>query len=260
MKHLKTTGLLLFFLILSKSLYAQGPPITGDKPIMLGPKNFMIKTLTEVRKMDKGIAVNAPIIMHYLPTSNSLIGIHIPFVFYDFGDQEQRSGKTMGDILLTGKYQFYRKDGIGKTLRAVVKTVQNLGSGKDLDLESISTGNYQSYFGVVLGYESLKYGISNELGYNITADNNQNELKYKLGFGLPLLKPTYPVNQLNLYFEYQSSWYTETKDYALYSTQGIQYAIGKLTFEVAIQFPLVQNVRESNQRNHSWFFGTRYIL
>ena len=74
-KYILFTFLFLgsFFLV-----KAQGPPITGDKPIMLGGNSFTTKTLTEIRFTERGRFTYIPLMLHYLPTSNSFIGVHIP--------------------------------------------------------------------------------------------------------------------------------------------------------------------------------------
>lgn len=240
---------------------AQGPPITADKPIMLGSKTKLVKTLTEIRKTDDGTFSSIPFMFHFLPTANSLVGIHVPFVIYEFENATDHSnGSVLGDISILGKYQFYRKDQMGKTFRLVAKTLQTLPTGKALNIDGMSTGKYQSYQGLVAGYESIKYGISNELGYNVFPNGDRDELRYKLGFGLPLLKPNYPVNQVNLYFEYQSSWFTEINEYALLYAQGIQYAKDRFTFEASVQFPLIQQVTTLSNRSVSVYLGTRVIL
>jgi len=249
---------LLLTILCSFDSFAQGPPITGDKPIMLGSNSWVIKSLTEIRKTKEGTFMKAPLMVHYLPTSNSLVGVHIPFVTYNFNEGTQ--GRSLGDIDVLLKYQFYRKDNTGKTFRMVAKTVQTLPTGKALQLDGISTGDYHGYFGVVAGYESIKYGISNELGYNISPSNDLDEMRYKLGFGLPLLKPTYPVKQVNLYFEYQSSWFTAQNEYILLYAQGIQYAKGRLTVETSVQLPLIQTLSDEVQREFSVYLGTRYVF
>ena len=246
-------------LITSLLLQAQGPPITSDKPIMLGGGSVVVKTLSEVRNTDYGTFTRIPLMVNYLPTSNSLVAVHLPMVFRNVsGDVAQTSG--LGDIELLAKYQFYRKDGTGKTFRIVAKTIQTLPTGRDWDLIDISTGDYASYTGIVAGYESLKYGISNELGYRYVPATQDDELRYRLGFGLPLRKPTYPVNQINLYFEYNTNWLVEANDFLLFYAQGIQYAKGRLTIETAIQTPLIQTVAEERKRNYSIFLGTRYVF
>lgn len=249
---------ILLLVFMSSIGAAQGPPITSDKPIMLGEGTWVIKSLTEIRKTETGTFLKAPLMVHYLPTSNSLVGVHLPLITYNF--ENGGSGQALGDVELLGKYQFYRKDGIGKTFRIVAKTLQTLPTGKFLEIDGISKGNYQSYLGLVAGYESIKYGISNELGFNLSPANDLDELRYKLGFGLPLLPSVYPVKQINLYFEYQSSWYPVLEEYLLLYAQGIQYAKGRVTMEVAVQFPLVQDISELERRRFSVFLGTRYVF
>lgn len=243
---------------LGSQTFAQGPPITADSPIMIGGGRILLRNLTEIRSTDFGTFVWAPLMFHYLPTSNSVVAVHLPMVHYDFEDG--RSGTTLGDIQLKGKYQFYRKDGMGKTFRMVVTTLQNLPTGKELGIEGMSTGHYESYFSMVMGYETLKYGISTEVGYNISPDGNNDKAAINIGFGLPLLEPTYPVNQLNLYFEYENEFYTETGGYRLLFAQGVQYAVDALTLDAAVQVPLVQDLMSGRERNYSLFFGARYVF
>ncbi|GAL00746.1 hypothetical protein JCM19314_1783 [Nonlabens ulvanivorans] len=80
--------------------YAQGPPITADKPIMLGGNSFTMKTLTEIRNTERGTAVYVPVMLHYLPTANSLIALHVPYVNYDLSDT---SGSGLADMKIMGE-------------------------------------------------------------------------------------------------------------------------------------------------------------
>lgn len=239
------------------SLQAQGPPIIGDKPIMLGAKRVVLKTLSEFRQLNNGWALKTPAMVHYLPTSNTLLGLYVPLVISSRAADNQA---VLGDISLVTKYQFYRKDGMGKTFRVVLKGVQNIPTGARLGLEEMSTGIFQSFWSVVAGYESIKYGISSEFGYNFSAVPEMNEARMKLGFGLPLLKPTYPVKQVNLFFEYQGSYWTNAQEYLLLYAQGIQYAKGRVTMEAAFQWPLVQQVNAERARLYSIFIGMRYVI
>lgn len=248
----------IFAFLIGAKIWAQGPPITSDKPIMLGGGSFTVKTLTEIRNTERGTSVYIPAMLHYLPTANFLVAVHIPFVTYDFEDDLSES--TLADIELLGKYQFYRKDATGKTFRVVAKTIQNLPTGDEVDLIGQSTGVYEGYYGVVSGYETLKYGISTEIGYNWVPDATLDELRAKLGFGLPLLKPQYPNKQINLFFEYASIWLYERDWYQLLYAQGIQYAGKNITFDLALQLPLVQEIAANRELNYSVFLGARYTF
>ncbi|WOI21649.1 hypothetical protein [Nonlabens ulvanivorans] len=254
MKHIIMVALVVFAFA---KAYAQGPPITADKPIMLGGNSFTMKTLTEIRNTERGTAVYVPVMLHYLPTANSLIALHVPYVNYDLSDT---SGSGLADMKIMGKYQFYRNDGTGRTFRMVAKTLQTLPTGQEIDVMDISTGKYSGYYGIVSGLETLKYGISTEIGYNWMPDGSLDEFRTKLGFGLPLLKPQYPNKQLNLYFEYNSVWLHERDWYQLLYAQGIQYARKNITFDLAVQLPLIQDIADDRALNYSVFVGTRYTF
>jgi hypothetical protein len=102
--------------------------------------------------------------------------------------------------------------------------------------------------------------VSNEIGYKWVPDGTLDSFEYKLGFGVPLFKPTYPVNQINLYFEYASEWKHERSEYMLKYSQGIQYAKGRWTWEAALQLPLIQDASDADKFNYAVFLGTRFIL
>lgn len=250
-------GLLIAMLFSIVSL-AQGPPIILDKIILLGSNSFTARTLTEYRNTEQGDFVYLPFSLSYLPTSNTSVTIDVPFITYNFESAE--SGSGLADIRITGRYQFYQKNYTGKTFRVLAKTEQTLPTGEELDLIGLSTGLYQGYYGLLAGYESLKFGITTELGYNWIPDGTLDNLKYKLGFGLPLLKPQFPNKQINLFFEYTSLWVFEREWYQLLYAQGIQYAGKKITIDASVQIPLVNDVDANRQLNYSIFFGGRYTF
>ena len=240
---------------------AQGPPITADKPIMLGGNTVILKTLTEIRNTAGGTFTKAPFMAHWLPSSNSLLAIHVPLTHYSFNDDNANNGSYLGDIALLAKYQFYRKDGKAKTYRMVFKSYQQLPTGQNFGPFEIANGTYQHYLAWVSGYETIKYGISTELGYNIAPGSNIDEWRLKAGVGLPLLKPTYPVNQINLYFEYTGAHRPGMEQTELLYAQGIQFAKGRLTMEIAVQLPLYQSESIQQYRlNSDILIGTRYIF
>ncbi len=240
-------------------IWAQGPPIIADKAIMLGSKRAVLRNLTEFRNTAQGQFVRSQLMGHYLPTADLLFAVHLPWVHVKSDALEQFEGGYLGDIQLKGKFQFFRKDQTGKTLRAAIIVIENLPTGPKINVPRISLGEFSSYQAVVLGYESIKYGISNELGYEWTP-NLGDELQYKLGFGLPLLRPKYPLRQINLYFEYMNIWGVESGAFELLYAQGIQYARGPATFDLAVQAPLVQDVPEQAKQFVSLFVGMRYIF
>jgi hypothetical protein len=91
-------------------------------------------------------------------------------------------------------------------------------------------------------------------------DGSMDEFRTKLGFGLPLLKPQYPNKQVNLYFEYTSAWLTERDWYQLLYAQGIQYAAKAVTYDLAVELPLIQQFPENRALKYSVFLGMRYTF
>lgn len=250
----------------STNSYAQGPPITADKPIMLSSKTMLVKSLTEIRKTESATYLYAPIMYHYVFKHNFLAAIHLPLVGrYRQLDGLDGNDTGFGDIKLMAKYQFFRKDMTRRTLRMVIKGVQTFPTGKDLGVVDFGVGEFQTHLGWVTGYETIKHGLSHELSYHFVP-NHSDEIRQKFGIGLPLLKPLYPVNQLNLYFEYSGNYFIDHQSYELLYAQGIQYAYRHFTFEAAIQVPLVQTAHKGHAghihdaHKYSLFLGTRYVF
>lgn len=257
---MKLKILVCALMLSSLVLRAQGPPMTSDKPIMLSAKTFIIKTLTEIRHTDAGTYTQAPFMLHYLPTSNWLAAVHLPLVNDKPLDDIVAVGPQLGDIALMLKYQFFRLDRTGRTLRSVIKSYQQFPTGERVPNSDINLGAYQLYLGSVTGYETVKYGMSFEFGYNLVPDLDEDAFRVKAGFGLPILKPVYPVNQVNFLFEYVMNRFTEKDMFELLYTQGVQYARKRFTWEMGIQTPLVQRGEDLiNKRTYGLFLGTRFI-
>ena len=245
---------IMVMLLACSTLLAQGPPITGDKPIMLGKGRGVVKTLTEIRQLNDNRVNYVPLIAHYLPSPNTLIGGHIPAVISENGNT------SLGDVALLGKYQFYKKDKTGNTFRMALKSFQKLPTGDNLGIPDISLGKYQALTSIILGKESIQHGILFETGYNVVSQSNLSSWQSKLAFGLPLLKPKFPLKQINLYFEYNSKWYTSVNEYVLLYDQGLQYAYRQMTFDLAVQVPIIQDVAFIFERKYSLFLGSRYVF
>jgi len=247
MKYIASLILAIFII---QSSFAQGPPITGDKAIMLGEGTIIVKTLTRIINTKEGNYVNAPLMLHYLPKSNMLVALHIPYA-----SSPTESG--LGDLTARMKYQIYRKDQRGKSHRIALKSVHWLPTGFKTGIPDISIDEYQTLFSVISGYETLKHGIGTEVGYRYIGGGFPDFWVVNLGFGLPLLKQVYPVNQLNLYFEYDSEWFSNGEKNIFYA-QGIQYARKRITLDLAIQIPLVRNELAAVRRDYTLFLGARY--
>ncbi|TVR82036.1 MAG: hypothetical protein EA409_05705 [Saprospirales bacterium] len=241
------------------SLWGQGPPIRLDKPIMLGSGESTVRALYNYIDFESGNYSYLLVEADYNISSDLAVGVEMPWVISGTYGSHQP-----GDFALMGKYQFYRKDGLGKTTRIAAKVKQTFPSGKDLKVPTIGMGHYKTYIGGLAAYESLSLGIQTEVGYYlIPSDSHLNALSYKLGVSIPLLEPSFPVNQINVYLEAEGmnmGSHEGESQYGYYLAPGIQYARGRYTFEASLQFPVSQQMHGGYQRDWWLMAGARRLL
>ncbi len=241
-------------------LLAQGPPITLDKPIMLGEKKGTLRPYLKFANNARRDFTALVVEGDYNISNAFAVGAEVPLVY----DQLDKTG--LGDVSLMAKYQFYRKDGMGKTVRIAAKGKQTFATGRDAETMTLGMGHAMSYVGILAARESLELGTQFEIGYGVVPTNQRlSQLSYKLGFGLPLLEPAYPVKQVNLYFEtegFNLRSFEGDPQYGYYYAQGLQYAIGRFTYDLSVQFPLTQQLQGSPgmERRLTTLLGFRVIL
>ncbi|MBK9257329.1 MAG: hypothetical protein IPM42_17805 [Saprospiraceae bacterium] len=257
--NLKISILLILFGI-HLNVWAQGPPITLDKPIMLGEKKGTVRPMVKIAE-NKVHSFTAFILdADYNISNNFAVAAEVPLVFPEHGDT------GLGDIGLTAKYQFFRRDRMGETIRMTARVKNMFATGKKLETPILGMGHNMISVGVMAAREALKLGTQAEVGYNIMPSaSHLNHWQYKLGFGLPLLKPSYPVNQINLYFETEGinlASHEGQSQYGYYYAQGLQYAKGIYTFDLSVQFPLAQSFHDvlTFERGLWTVIGMRVII
>lgn len=238
--------------------FTQGPPIRTDKPIMLGENKGTFKAFYQYLKSGDRHYHMVPLMIDYNIKNNIEVGIDLPLAALN--DPDRQEGFKAGDISLRAKYQFVQKDGMGKTFRMAAKAISTLPTGRPDEAPMIGMGTYQTSVGLLAGMESLKYGIVGELAYRHMGERHPDAVDAKLAFGLPLMKPSYPVKQVTLYFEYEGKWMPSVDGYAVYFAQGIQYAFRSYALELSLQMPLVQEVPEFFRRDLALMIGGRFII
>ncbi len=253
-------GLLLLACHLT-TLLAQGPPITLDKPITTGGREGTFRA--NYRYYDNARRDFSALMLsgEYNLTQNLAFGADMPLVYDDL------NGVGVGDVRLSTKVQLYTQNSIGKTFRVAATARQTFATGrKNLETPVLGMGNAMSYVGLLAARETLKLGLAAELGYGYVPGNTRlSRLGYKLGVGLPLLEPIYPVKQLNLFVETEGMHlprFEGDAQYGLYAAPGIQFAKGRYTFDASVQFPLNQQLQGSPglERRLQTLVGFRVIL
>jgi len=239
-------------------LFAQGPPIRTDKPIMLGEKKGTVRSMYHYFRNDQTHYHVVPLMIDYNLKNNIEVGVEMPFAA--ISSDTRNEGFRSGDLMLKAKYQFIRKDEMGKTFRMAAKAMSMIPTGRPSEAPIVGMGTYQTTLGVLAGMESLKYGVVGEVAYNYMSDMHPDSWESKLAFGLPLLKQSYPVKQITLYFEYEGKWFPSVDGYAVYYAQGVQYAFRSYALEVTLQMPLVQEVPGFFRRDISLMIGGRFVI
>lgn len=253
--------ILISLIVLSMTLevYAQGPPIFTDTPIMLGLEGRGIRTFGNIVSKENAQAYIHPVALPYNITNKWQVGVVAPFVSKSPDGMVGRSG--FGDLQVFTKYQLFQKDGKAKTLRSLIKLTETAPTGNNSEAPPLGTDTWQTTLSLVNGYVTTKYGIYGEVGYNISGNNLPDNFIYNLAFAYPLLPQKYPPRQLNVFAELLGSYLLDGVGNNLFFAPGIQYIAGrKLLFESGIQLPIDEAAPEGQQTNYVLRIGTRILL
>ncbi|PCJ91225.1 MAG: hypothetical protein COA50_16650 [Flavobacteriaceae bacterium] len=241
------------------ALFAQGPPITTETPIMLGLDGSGIRTFGKyISKKNTNIYVQ-PIGIPYNITPKFQVGGTFPFKFVTPNGAETTGG--LSDIAIFTKYQLYKKDGTAKTFRVLAHIKQSFPTGKTSSLPMIGSGIYQTYVGLIIGKISSVIGIYGDFGYNITSNNASDNFLYNFSIGVPLLPQKYPQRQINTFLEFNGNYLIAPKEHTFLISPGLQFIPGRrILFETSFQVPIVQNNITTNKINYMILLGTRFLF
>jgi hypothetical protein len=257
MNRLFTSGIITVFWV--TSLFAQGPPITVETPVMLGLEGNGIRTFGKFISKENATIYVQPIGIPYNITSKFQVGAIFPFKFINPKNSSTTSG--FADMIVFAKYQLYKKDGKAKTFRILGLVKQTFATGKTSSTPPIGSGIPQTYIGLVLGKLSTKKGLYADLGYNITNKNTSDNFLYNFSVGIPLLPHKYPQKQLNTYLEFNGNYVFDSKVHTVFISPGLQFIPGRrILFETSFQIPIVQNNITTNKTNYMFLLGTRFLF
>ena len=246
-------------LIVTTMVSAQGPPIFTDTPIMLGVQGRGVRTFGNIISKENANAYAQVLVVPYNITSKWQVAAVVPYVSISPNVGDSQSG--FGDLKFFTKYQLYKKDGKGKTLRGLIKLTETFPTGNTSNSPPLGTDAYQTTLSLVNGYVTTKYGIYGEVGYNLAGSGLPDNLIYNIAFGYPLLPQKYPPNQLNVFLELNGNYVFDNVGNNLFLSPGIQYIAGrKLLFESGIQIPLAEAAPANQQTNYILRIGARLLI
>ena len=254
-KSLLTT---LFFLF-SGNLFAQGPPITAETPVMLGLEGSGIRTFGKFISKENVTIYVQPIAIPYNITSKFQVGAIFPFKF--IAPKESKTTGGFADMTVFAKYQLYKKDGKAKTFRILGIVKQSFPTGKTSSNPAIGYRLSQTYVGIIIGKLSIKKGLYGDFGYNLTNKSSSDNFLYNFSVGLPLLPQKYPQKQLNTFLEFNGNYVFDPKAHTLFISPGLQFIPGRrVLFESSFQIPIVQKNITTNKTKYMILLGTRFLI
>ncbi len=245
----------MLFLFLPTGVFAQGPPITVDTPIMLGLSGSGVRTFGKFVSKEKSKVYIQPIVLPYNILPKVQVGVQLPLkaVFPD--DNEAVFG--LSNVLLFGKFELFKIDGKAETFRVLGVLKQSFPTATHVALgEDI----FRTYTGLVIGRVTSRLGLYSNVGYTFTNKNGVGSIRYDLSLGVPLLSQQYPPHQLNLFLESSGDYNIEPGRHSISLSPGIQYIPGRrILFESSVQIPILQK-RALNPTRFSILFGTRFLF
>ncbi len=247
----KLTSVSLLLLI-STSIYAQGPPIFTDSPLLLGLEGGGIRTFGKYISTESGQTFIQPLVVPYNVTTDFQIGGIQPYVFRSPDNDESQSG--FGNFTLFGKYSIIQIDGRAKTFRALLKYTQTFTTGAS----NVSVNANASQFSIVTGYVTINYGIYGTVGYSFVSSDLPNNLIYNFAFGYPLLPQKYPPFQLNIFMELNGTHTLDVDQHLLFVSSGLQLMTSStFLIETGMQIPLVD---DRNNTKFAYTLGIRFLF
>lgn len=250
---------LLIIIFSITTVFAQGPPITVETPVMLGLEGNGIRTFGKFISKENATIYVQPIVIPYNIATKFQVGAILPFKFITPKGLNTTGG--FADMTVFAKYQLYKKDGKAKTFRILALVKQTFPTGKTSSTPPIGSGLSQTYVGLVFGKLNSKVGVYSDFGYNITNKNASDNFIYNFSVGIPLLPHKYPQKQLNTFLEFNGNYVFDPKIHTLFISPGLQFIPGRrILFETSFQIPIVQNNITTNKTNYMLLLGTRFLI
>ncbi|MCH7723456.1 MAG: hypothetical protein IIA49_00765 [Bacteroidetes bacterium] len=253
---MKSKSLLFVFVIslviFSSKIFAQGPPIFTDSPLLLGLEGGGIRTFGKYISTESGQTYIQPLVIPYNVTTDFQIGGIQPYVFRSPDNGESQSG--FGNFTLFGKYSIIQIDGRAKTFRALLKYTQTFTTGAS----NVSVDANASQFSIVTGYITINYGIYGTVGYTFVSNDLPDNLIYNFAFGYPVLPQKYPPFQLNLFLELNGTHTLDVNKHLLFVSPGLQLMTSStFLIETGVQIPVID---DRNNTKFVYTLGIRYLF
>jgi len=250
---------LIFSILFSNLLLAQGPPITTQTPVMLGLEGNGIRTFGKFISKEKANVYVQVFAVPYNISSKFQVGGILPYKSISPKGMDKVNG--LADLIFFAKYQLYKKDGKAKTFRILANLKQTFPTGNPSNMPVVGAGLSQTYFGLILGNITSAIGVYSDFGYTISNKSASDSFSYNFSLGVPLLPQQYPQKQINSFLEFNGNYLFDESVHTLFISPGLQFIPGRrFLFETSFQIPVVQQNIRLNKTNYMLLLGTRFLL
>jgi len=250
---------LIFSVLFSSLVFAQGPPITTQTPVMLGLEGNGIRTFGKIVSKENANAYVQVFAIPYNISPKFQVGGILPYK--SIKPKGMNAVNGFADMTLFAKYQLYKKDGKAKTFRILANLKQTFPTGNSSNIPSVGTGLSQTYIGLILGKITSVVGVYGDFGYTLSNKEARDSFSYNFSVGMPLLPQKYPQKQVNSFLEFNGNYLFDSNVHTLFISPGLQFIPGRrFLFETSFQIPVVQQNIAVNKTNYMLLLGTRFLL
>ncbi len=194
------------------------------------------------------------------------------------GMNTQRNNAGIDDPTVFARYQFYKKDGTGQTLRLAGIAGVKLPIMRDTRRDTLGTlptaiqqsnGAFDSFFGAVLTYQTFDFQLDSQISYRLNGTENGLNYGNETKIDTSLQYRMWPRDLSSgvpgfLYGVLEVTWAQKTRDLSqngvtsdtsggttVFLSPGLQYVSKRYIIEAAFQVPLVQNLNGPALENKS---------
>ena len=171
------------------------------------------------------------------------------------------SSSGLGDIMLRGKYRFYKNDKLGASYKAALIGGIKFPTGDEEKKPSIGTGATDYFLGISAGYESRKWYYFATTRYRFNNKNGVIEkgdvFLYDIAFGLRPVKRSYYEYDLVFLIEFNGEYINNDMifDFAdnnsggdiIYIGPTFLWSMRNWMIKGGIQFPIFQNLNGTQE-------------
>jgi hypothetical protein len=255
-----TTALVLMTALVAPRASAHEPIFgLGPRPIWKGGLGFETELERQREEIDSVWSLKYELL--YGITSDLAVTLELPHLVEKRTGTETGSG--LGDVLLRGKWRFYRNEVWGGIYHAAVLGGIEFPTGRTSGV-ALGSGSYDYFIGLAGAYEGRRWLSFGTARYRFNTENGQGFARpdvflYDLAVGVRPVKTQYTRPDVVLMFEVNGEVFRRAQQNGVavpgsggdrvFGAAGVWFTYRNWAFKPGVQFPLVQHMGGLRQRS-----------